>query len=414
MTRRTVTAGLALALALPLAAADWPRFRGPNGTGVADGPAPDPDEKNLLWKVALPGQGVGSPIVVGDKLFLQADTKDGAKRSLLCLDAADGKPVWSRDLPGKFVRVGKDGRHIKNSMASSTPASDGEQVYCVFWDGEAVSLHAYDLAGNPRWQQPLGAYKSEHGAAHSPAVYKGKVFVNLDQDGKATLFAFDAKTGSRAWGPVDRPAHRACYAVPYLYEPAGKPAELIVGSTTGVDSYDPDTGKVNWHYTLATKLRMIGTPVLASGLLVFYCGEGGDSRYGIALKPGGAGDVTGTAKAWEMKKSLPYVPSMLTKDGLLFWVHDNGLACCADAKTGEMFWEERLFGDKVTASPVLIGDRILVIAEKGEVAVLKAAKGYELLAKKRVPEGVFASPAISAGKLYVRGTGHLFCYGEKK
>jgi outer membrane protein assembly factor BamB len=414
MTRRLCLSFLSLALTLTLSAADWPRFRGPNGAGVADGPVPNPDAAHLLWKTPIPGRGNSSPIVVGGKVFVQSASEDGSKRVLVCVDAATGKVAWTKDRPGEKAHI-----HKSNTLASNTPASDGELVYCVWWDGPTVSLVAYDFAGAVKWEQPLGAYKSEHGAGHSPAVYKGKVFVNLDQDGKATLFAFDAKTGSRAWGPVERPAHRACYGVPYLYEPPGKPAELIIGSTPGIDSYDPDTGMVNWHFTITwpdpkKKLRTIGAPVLAAGMIVFYFGEGGDSRYAVAVKPGGTGDVSATAKGWEVRKSVPYVPSMLTKDGLLFWMHDNGFACCADAETGKLLWEERVFGKEVFASPVLIGDRVLVLTAGGNALLFKAAKDYEEVAKLRLPEGVMASPAIANGKLYIRGTGHLFCYGEKK
>ena len=271
-------------------------------------------DQHLLWTTPIPGRGVGSPIVVGGKVFLQAAPDDGSKRMLVCVDAAGGKVVWEKERPGQKAHF-----KLPNNMASNTPASDGELVYCVWWDGPTVSLVAYDFGGTVKWEQPLGAYKSEHGAGHSPAVYKGKVFVNLDQDGKATLFAFDAKTGSRAWGPVERPAHRACYAVPFLYEPPGRPAELVVGSTTGIDAYDPDTGKVNWHYTITwpnpkKMLRMIGAPVAAGGLLVFYCGEGGDSRYGVAVKPGGSGMT-----AWSMAHQLSpctHQPAALVKSPL--------------------------------------------------------------------------------------------------
>ncbi|MBA4066710.1 MAG: hypothetical protein C0501_23990 [Isosphaera sp.] len=413
---------LSAAFALSLAAAtgaDWPRFRGPNGTGVADGPLPPIDPKSPLWKVPV-GKGNGSPIVVGDKLLFQAASDDGKKRMLVCLDAATGKGVWAEEVPGRPV-VGKKGDksggiHTKNSLSSSTPASDGEAVYCVFWDGTALALHAFGLDGKPRWTQSLGAYASEHGAGHSPAVYGGKVFVNFDQDGSAVVMAFDAKTGNKAW-QKDRPAHRASYTTPQLLEQPGKPAELIVGSTTGVDSYDPQTGAVNWHYTIGwdtpKKLRMIGCPVFAAGVLAFYCGEGGAERYIVGLKPGGTGDVTKTAKAWDAKKQCPYVPSMLAKGDLMFWVHDTGRAGCLDAKTGAVLWDEVLFGGAVSSSPVLVGDQYLAVSEKGEVAVVKAAKEFEVVKKASLGEVVYATPAVANGRVYVRTTTHLYCFGAK-
>lgn len=425
MRRRCLLAFLTLALTLTLTqAADWARFRGPNGTGVADGPLPPVDPKNPLWKVAIPGKGNGSPIVVKGKVFLQTASADGAKRSLVCLDAASGKTLWAKDVPGS-----KASTHAANSLASSTPASDGESVYCVFWDGAAVAVHAFGLDGTEKWSQSLGSYSSEHGAGHSPMVHNGKVFVNFDQDaadkkGKVTtdkpavVVALDAKTGNRVWEKT-RDAVRASYTTPFLLEQPGKPAELIVGTTSGIDSYDPDTGKVNWHYTIewATpkKLRMIGCPVFAGGVLVFYTGEGGDDRYMVALRPGGAGDVTKTARAWEVRQLTPYVPSLLTKNDLLFWMHDNGRAVCAEAKTGKLLWDgkDTPVTGKVFASPILAGDEILVIGEKGTAVVLRADKEYSTSKKVEFGETVYATPAMADGRLYVRTSGHLYCFGKK-
>src|SRR5437870_2009921 len=184
---------LALSLAVTLTGADWPRFRGPNGTGLAEGPLPNVDGKAALWKTAIPGQGHSSPIVIGSKVFLQSATADGGKRLLLCIDASSGKILWTKELFGKSAHT-----HKLNSLASGTPAGDGERVYCVSWDGESVTLFAYDLAGKDLWNQPLGGFVSQHGPGLSPAVYHGLVFVSVDEDGdkggKAILSAFDAKT----------------------------------------------------------------------------------------------------------------------------------------------------------------------------------------------------------------------------
>jgi outer membrane protein assembly factor BamB len=409
-----------LSLSLPLSlseAADWARFRGPSGFGTADGPLPPINPKAPAWKVAIPGKGAGSPIVVKGKLFLQTGSDDGSTRTLLCLDPKTGATIWAKDQPGKPVAKGQGGLHAKNTLASSTPASDGEFVYCVWWNGTGLSLYAYDFAGNIKWTQELGAYKSEHGAGHSPSVYQGKVFVNFDQDGSAVLYAFDARTGSKAWTD-ERPAHRACYTTPFLLEQPGQPAVLIVASTTRVDGYDPASGKSVWNFTInwpdpKKKLRMIGAPIYAGGLLICYAGEGGTGRYMFAIKPSGTGDISATAKVWDANKNSPYVPSMLVKGEYLYWVHDDGRVGCTELKTGKNVWDETLFGNGVTASPVLVGDRIVAISEKGQIAILKADKEYELPTKVELGEGVYATPAVSDGKVYIRGTTHLFCFGPK-
>lgn len=417
---------LTLAFTLSLDAADWPRFRGPNGFGVAEGPLPTIDPKAPTWKVAIPGKGAGSPIVVKGKLFLQTSANDGMTRTLLCLDPKTGTTIWAKDVPGEPIPKlqpkqprpkDQSGLHTKNTMASSTPASDGELVYCVWWDGKALSLMAYDFDGNVKWQQALGRYASEHGAGHSPAVINGKVYVNFDQDGSAVVYAFDAKTGSKAWSE-ERPANRACYTTPFLLEQPGQPAVLLIASTTGIDGYDPNTGKVVWHFTINwadpnKKLRMIGAPLYADGMLICYTGEGGVGRYMLAIKPGGKGDISSTAKVWDINKQCPYVPSMLVKGEHLYWVHDDGRALCAELKTGKVLWEETLFGSGVSSSPILFGDKILAISEKGQIAILKADKTYEIPTKVDLGETVFATPAVADGRVYIRGSNSLFCFGPK-
>jgi outer membrane protein assembly factor BamB len=389
---------------------DWPQWRGPNGTGTADGTPPAKGDQ--LWKVALPDKGNGSPIVAGGKVYLQTASADGTKRALVCLSAADGKELWTAAHDSE-----KANTHPKASLATNTPCADAGGVYCVWWDGPTISLRAYDpKTGKERWNAPLGKNATSHGAHHSPAVHGGIVFVNVDQDSKAEFFAFDARTGKKLWS-AERPAHRASYTTPVLTR-TGKTPELIVGSATRIDSYDPRTGKSNWHYTLAVpkgapQLRMVGAPQFADGLLVANIGDSGGSRYVVALTPGGSGDVTETAKVWEAKKDTPYIPGLLVRGEHLFWMDDKGIAACAEAKTGKLVWTERVFKTTVFASPVMIGEGILAVSEQGRVAVWKAAKEFERVEEWELGEAVIASPAVANGRVYVRGATHLFCYGKK-
>ena len=283
----------AFTLALSVAdAADWPRFRGPNGTGAVEGQLPDINPTKALWKVKLPGKGVSSPIIVKGKIYLQSASLDGKTRMLLCLSAADGTPEWTKELPGT-----KAATHAKNSMASGTPACDGNQIYCQWWDGNAVSLGAYDLTGKPVWQSSLGGYVSQHGPGFSPMVHNGMVFVNVDDDEHAELVAFDAKTGVKKW-IAERKHVRASYSTPFILERQGKAPELILGTTTALTSYDPATGNINWEYKIVwpkgeMPLRMIGHPVYAGGLLIIYTGDGSGSRYMAGIEPGEEGSREG-------------------------------------------------------------------------------------------------------------------------
>ena len=411
MLRRCSLSSLALALALALGqGADWPRFRGPNGSGAVDGTMPDIDPAAPLWKAAIPGKGVSSPVVVGGKIYLQTASADGKTRSLLCLSAKDGGQIWSKDVPGDKAKT-----HAKNSLASGTPACDGTHVYCQWWDGSGVSLYAYDLKGNEVWRASLGGYDSQHGPGFSPMVHDGLVYVNVDDDKHAELVAFDARTGEKQWF-APRKHVRACYSTPFLLERPGKAAELVLGTTTAITSYEPKTGKVNWEYPIAwpkgeMPLRVIGHPVYAAGLLVVYCGDGSGSRYMAAIDPDAKKQP---AKVWELKKDTPYVPCVLVKGDLLYWVADKGLATCAEAKTGKAVWANRVFENSdVTASPVIVGDKILMVSEKGEVAVVKASKTFEDPALVSLGERVYSSPAVADGRVLIRGEAHLFCFGKK-
>lgn len=406
-----------LALSGTLLAADWSRFRGPNGTGVADPSTPTRFAltTDLAWMVKLPGTGYGSPIVVGDKVFLQVASDDGSTRSLLCLSTADGKVVWE-----KKVVDGKAGKiHKKSSHASGTPCSDGERVFNVVWDGTGLTMTAHDLKGNELWKKGLGSFASQHGFGHSPITTGGLVIFSYDQDGAAELVAHDAKTGEQKWR-VERKPHRASYSTPFLIEKDGKPAELVVATTTTIDSYDPKTGTVNWTFTVPwsdpnKKLRAIGQPVLAGGNVVMFTGDGDGSRAMVAVKAGGTGDVSKNGVAWELKKGTPYVPGGLVYDDHLYWVADDGQASCADPKTGKVKWTERLPNIKaVSSSPILIGDTIFVIGEDGKAVSFKAnPKELGDVEKSDVGEPVMASPAAAGGKLFIRGGTHLFCIGKK-
>jgi outer membrane protein assembly factor BamB len=400
---------VALTLSVRTARADdWPRFRGPNGTGIVDAVLPvrwTPD--NILWKTALPGVGHSSAVIGGGKVFLQSASADGRSRYLLCLDAAGGKLLWQKEVPGASARM-----HKKNSLASSTPALDSERVYAAFWDGEKISLVAHDYRGKLIWQKDLGGFKSQHGAGFSPIVVDGRVVLVNDQDGSAAVVAFDWRTGAPLWR-ADRKAYRACYSTPFVRETAsGK--ELIVVSTAAISGYDLDTGSEKWYCTWPNArmpLRTVSSPILAAGLVIATAGDGAGDRLCIAVKPGGRGDVTDAARIWEDRKAFPYVPSLLAQDDFIYSVNDAGVASCHRAASGEVIWQERL-GGAVTASPLLAAGKVYAATEAGEVFVFEAATSYKLLARNKIGEPVFATPAVADGRMFIRGREHLFCIGE--
>jgi outer membrane protein assembly factor BamB len=395
-----------------LLAADWDRFRGPNGTGVAaDRDIPVKWEaKNVLWKTPLPGSGNSSPIIVKGKVFLLSATRK--ERFLVCLDAVKGNLLWSKKIPGG---VGKT--HPKSSLASATPCSDGEKVYSVFWDGVNVALYAHDFAGNEKWHRDLGEFTSQHGPGFSPMVYDGKVIINNDQDGKATLQAFSAADGKPAWS-APRTAFRACYSTPFVHDKGTAGPELIVANTAGLSGYDPADGKEVWRYTWSFSgmaLRTVGSPIASDGMVFLGAGDGSGARAMIAVKLGGKGDVTRTHLAWEKDSGTPYVPCMLAHQGHVYTVYDpkaTSVAACYEAKTGKELWRSRL-GAPISSSPVLIDGKVYAIDESGTVFVFAAKPdGLDVLARNSLGEKVFSSPAVANGRLYIRADKHLFCIGK--
>ncbi|MBO0701279.1 MAG: PQQ-binding-like beta-propeller repeat protein [Zavarzinella sp.] len=411
---------LALALVPPsLLAADWTRFRGPDGLGTA----PDKDipvaigSSNILWKTPIPGRGNSSPIVSKGKIFVQTASTDASRRSLVCVDAKSGKVEWSKDVKGTLAKT-----HPKNTMASSTPAADGERVYAVFWDGKHISLTAWDYSGKELWAKDLGPFVSQHGPGLSPMVVGDRVILNIDQDDLAEVAAFDVKTGEQIW-KKSRTAYRACYTTPFVLEQNGRP-EVIVSSTAGVTAYDPKDGAAIWNWTWVWKstksgqggaLRQVGGPIYHDGLLFIISGDGGGDRHMVALKPGTSGEVPDSAVVWRKTKETAYVPMVVASGPYLFWIADKeNKALCVEAKTGKVIWDERLPGSKpVSASPVLVDGKVYSISEDGRVYVFEAGPKFNLLAESNLKEDVFATPAVADGRMYVRGANHLFCIGNK-
>jgi outer membrane protein assembly factor BamB len=395
----------------PAAGSPWPRFRGPNGTGIAgdkDIPVEWTDKEGVLWRVPIPGVGNSSPVVWGERVFVQSASTDGKQRFLLCLNAADGKTLWTQTVPGIRAHT-----HDRNTLASSTPATDGERVYALLWDGQNVWLHGYTVQGQPLWKHKVGGFVSQHGAGASPIVFQNKVLLNYDQDGAAELLALNAKTGKPIWQAARRP-YRASYSTPFILEKEGVAPELIMATTGGITSYDLETGNEYWNFNVAftgMPLRMVASPIYTQGLIIANSGDGNGSRHTVAVKAAGKGDVSQTNLAWQETRTFPYVPTMLAYGDHIYGVNDRGLAICHVTATGQSMWNERL-GGGFTASPVLIDGKIYAINEEGVVFVIRAAPTFTLLAKNSMGERVMASPAVADNRLYVRGQESLFCIGK--
>jgi outer membrane protein assembly factor BamB len=429
--RRKLSLMLCLGIALSLAAGavgadNWERFRGPNGDGVSNDkniPINFSVKEGVRWKTPLAGGGHSSPIVWGDRLFVQTTSLDGSERSLLCFDANTGTEMWKRSIPGTSVKIRHD-----SSLASSTPTTDGEAVYVSFWNGKDIILAAYSFKGDKLWNRNLGEFVSQHGAGASPILYKDLLVFSLDKDAfrdtnkltgpvpdPSKLLALNKRTGDTVW-ERPRDAVRACYSAPFVLEKPGTAPELIVTSTSAITSYDPDSGKPNWNWnwTFAKDpLRTIAATIHTNGLLLACSGDGSGERLMVAVAMNGQGKDARPDKLWDNRKEFPYVTCMLIRGEHVYFVNDLGRAGCFHAKTGKKVWFETIPDAKFYASPVLIDGKIYACSEAGDVYVIAAEPTeYQQLARNPMGDLIRATPAVANGCLYIRAQNTLYCIGR--
>jgi len=395
------------------AGGEWTRFRGPDGAGISP-PANLPvkwTDKDYNWKVELPGTGYSSPVLWGDRIFLTCANEKTAKRTVCGLRAGDGKLLWRRDYESKPYR-----HHRNNSFASSSAAVDADRVYLSWTTPNEVTLLALDHDGKDVWRRNLGAFKAMHGSGTSPIVMGDVVVLANDQAGGSFLIGVDCKTGKTRW-KLDRRTGRASYITPCVYRPDGGPAELIFASSAhGITSIDPGTGKVNWEVAgvFPSSQRCVGSPVVASGLIVATCGTGGSGKAGVAVRPGSAGGKTPAKVAWRLSRPIPYTVTALAKGDLLFLLTDHGDVICLRGATGKRLWQERVADGGFFGSPICVGNRLYVISKEGRVVVLAAADKYRLLGKTSLGERSYSTPAVAGGVMYLRTWTHLMSLGAKK
>lgn len=408
----------ALALTAPAFAADWTGFRGSDGRGVSDEkglPVEWSDKKNVAWKADVPGEGWSSPVVVGNRVYVTTATDERKSGRVLAFAADTGKPLWDKEA----CRVAVKNAHKRNSQATPTPAADGERVYAAFGDGTVVAVKAD--SGEVGWANADFPYYSQHGLGASPVLYKGVVIMAFDgsSDGedklvgwqkpwdKALLVAFDKTTGKVKW-KAGRGKSRIAHATPLVTHHDGKDM-LVSPAGDVIQGFDPATGDLLW--TVRTEGEgLVPSAAAADGLAFATTGFGKPALKAVTL--GGKGDVTATHVAWEEKKLVPMMPSVLAAGRRVYVVTEKGEVGCLEAKTGKAVWQEKLSGT-FSASPVLADGKLYVTSDKGETFVLKAGDEFEQLARNPLGEETQCSPAVSGGRLFLRTKSHLWCIAAK-
>ena len=443
--KRTPGAKLSVQLLKSAKHSNWPSFRGNEASGVADGQnLPDKwnaqTGENILWKTPIPGLAHSSPVVWGDRIFvttaLSSDPKatfrpglygdgDASKDRtphrwmIYALDKQTGKIVWQ-----KVAHSGEpiEKRHIKSTYANSTPATDGRIV--VAWFG-SQGVYAHDVKGRFLWKVDLGridlgAYDIptyEWGPASSPIIWNDLVILQCDTQADSFLLALDAKTGKTVW-KTDREELPSWGTPTVVTTPQGP--VLVTNASNYIRGYDPRTGKELWRLGRSSKITA-PTPIYSEDLIVVASGRGPE-RPIFAVNPQARGDVTlpegktsSDAIAWSRTGRGSYMPTPLAYKGVLYVLANNGTFDAYKLRTGEEIYRQRVpvVGSGFSASPVAADNKIYLSNEDGEIVVISAGEKFTHIATNSMGELLMATPALSDGVMYVRGSSSLFAIGRK-
>ncbi len=408
--------GLATATA-HLAAENWPQWRGPTQNGVSaerNLPVRWSKTVNIAWTLAMPSWSGSTPIVWGDRIFL--NIADGNGLSLWSVNRADGVVQWKRPLGGGNVRM------RKQNMSSPSPVTDGAAVWVMTGTG---ILKAFDFDGNQRWsrdiQKDYGRFGLNWGYGSSPLLLEDSLYVQvvhgMTTDDPSYLLRINKGDGRTLWR-TERPTRARlespdAYTTPALWRHAGG-TEVVVSGGDVVTGHDPATGRELWR---ADGLnpdgdgfhRIVASPVVYADMLFVPSRE----RPMLAIKAGGRGNITTTHVLWKFMNG-PDVPTPVTDGTYLYVINDRGIMWCLDAKTGaEVYGRQRLRSATYSASPVLADAKIYITDEDGVTSVVKAGPTFEVLAQNDFGEYTLSSPAISNGQIFIRTDKFLYAIGSK-
>jgi outer membrane protein assembly factor BamB len=414
-TALLLTLALLSAATFASAGENWPQWRGPGGQGVSSEtalPAEWSPDKNIAWKTELPGTGMSSPIVWGDRIYLTSVIEGEAVPGQRAVKHRQGKEEdWihpdsvAADRKHSFKVVALDARHRRSSFAGPTPVTDGTMVYAYFGP---EGLYAFDAAGNLAWKAVTPFATLGLGTGTSPVLYQNLVIIQRDEDNgdHSTLVAYDKKTGKEVWNT--KRSIEIAWSTPVLVQAGGR-TELVTNGSDQIIAYDPATGKELWR-TTGVQSNAIHTPLVGHGLVIVTAGY--PVKKVIAIRPGEVG--SGQRVAWEYSRGTGYVLSNILYGDYLYLFTDNGIVTCLDPKTGAVKYE----GGRIPVparfmgSPVAFAGLVAMTSEEGDTFMLKAGPAHEIVRTNSVDEPVYSSPAIANGRIYIRGDKHLFAIGK--
>lgn len=438
-----------LAISAPAASTDaahWPQWRGPFDNGVARTAAPVEwsATKNILWKAEIPGRGHSSPVIWGNRIFVTTAVPvegaaaapapapaepaggpggGGGRRGgpgggtgvgiehrfvVMALDRATGKVLWERTANTAKPHEGYHFRY--GSFASNSPITDGEHVYAFFG---SRGLFVYDLDGKLAWKKDFPPMKMRlaFGEGVAPVLDGNRLILNFDQEENSHILVLDKRSGKELWRAARD--EQSAWSQPLPIQHGGK-RQIVVAATNKVRSYDAETGKVIWECA-GLGGNVIPAPVYKDGIVWVMSGYRNPNM--MAIRLGREGDLTGTDSIlWTNQRGNPYTASPVLHDGKLYFVSDNGLLSCLNAKTGEPYYLQQRLPKPYAfkSSPVAAGDRLYLATENGDVVVVRLGEKFEVLATNTiVPDEMYIStPAIAENTLYLRGPNTLYAIRE--
>ncbi len=423
----------------PIFARNWPGFRG-DGNGISKEknlPIKWSEDKGVRWKTPIPGAGHSSPIVWGSRVFVTTAVPDdpnvetfrggvyigGDRRNpdkseytyrVICLDANQGNVLWSKAVARQSP---KTRRHTKNTYASETPVTDGKNVFASFG---STGLFCLDFKGGVIWKRDLGLMRRRAGwgTASSPVLFANTVIVNCDSDDESYIAAFDKATGAPVWR-TERD-EGASWGTPFLFDAAGR-TTIVTNASRRMRGYDAATGKLLWECAGGSMIS-VPSPVATQGLVFLSSGHNLFPRRPIiAVRPDASGNITpprgqsqSDGVAWSNSSGGAYVTSPIAIGKYLYVPSDKGYLTCYEAGTGKTVYEKQKLGERntISASPTAGDGRIYIQTEDGECYVIKPGPQFEILVVNKLDEIFCASPAVSDGKIFLRGRKHLYCVGK--
>ncbi len=394
---------------LPALAADWPAWRGPSGQGHCD--ENDvllnwSDKEHVKWKVPLAHQGNSTPVVWGERIFLTQANKDGATRSLLCLDRGDGKLLWQRDVP-----YGEQEKNWNpNWYCNASPTVDGERVVVSF---ASAGMYCYDLSGQELWKRTdLGKWEHAFGSGSSPVLY-GELAILWcgpnEGQGRNFLLAVNKRTGQTVWEHDEK---AGSWGTPLIASVKGRD-QLLLGMGPHLKGFEPMTGKELWLCS-GLKSYVYTSPLYddRTGIAVAMSGYGGPA---LAVRLDGSGDIT-EGRLWHHPKNIQRVGSGVIVGDHVYLLEENGVPHCYELQTGEEVWkvQTRPGGGNTWGSFVHAGGRLYILMRSGTTQVFAASPKYELLATNSLGRGesTNSSLVISNGDIFIRTFKHLWCIGR--